>query len=349
MRRFFTRLYGNEKTKSRIGNAILSAKENHALLICGPDGSGKSTLALEICAALNCERKNDSTAALPCGVCNTCRRIYDGNYTDVKRLLRDSSKATIGVEELRLFREDMFLSATESDYKIYIIEEADIMTPQAQNALLLTLEEPPSYAVILLICENSDLLLETVRSRSPVLRMESVPFEIMSEYICNDAPEKYSSEARRLKSASNVEFDEIIACSNGSIGKALELLDAEKRGPVIELRKQVRELVQSVISFVSKTDVYDTISALSQKREDLCFQLELVTLAIRDLIVLKKSESAPLCFYTDRESALDLSAQRSASFLLKFKNSCEKAIDAIEKNANVKLTISSLAANISAK
>ena len=140
MRRYFTRLHGNDTVKKRLGAAILSESLNHALLIAGPDGSGKNTLATEIAAALNCEKKGDQVSPLPCGTCNTCRRIYEENYTDIKRLKRDSSKATIGVEELRLFREDMFLSATESDYKIYIIEDADKMTPNAQNALLKVLE-----------------------------------------------------------------------------------------------------------------------------------------------------------------------------------------------------------------
>ncbi|MBO5879799.1 MAG: hypothetical protein J6Q68_04545, partial [Clostridia bacterium] len=98
MKSIFPKLYKNARIKERLGIALTSEKENHAYLIVGPEGSGKMTLALEICAALNCENKHDALSPLPCGRCNTCRRIYDGSYTDVKFLQKENSKATIGVE-----------------------------------------------------------------------------------------------------------------------------------------------------------------------------------------------------------------------------------------------------------
>ena len=135
MRRYFPRLYGNKKTKERIGSAIDNKTLPHAFLVIGESGSGKTTLATEIAAALNCERRGDASSALPCGECNCCRRIYDGNFPDLKVLSKQKDRATIGVDAIKDFREDMFLSSTESEYKIYVIDDAECMTTEAQNAL----------------------------------------------------------------------------------------------------------------------------------------------------------------------------------------------------------------------
>ena len=110
MRKYFSELYGNDAVKARLGAAIESGTLPHAFLVIGAEGSGKKTLTLELAAALNCESKGDKPATLPCHRCNSCRRIAEGNYTDITRLKRQSGKATIGVEEIRVFREDMYLS-----------------------------------------------------------------------------------------------------------------------------------------------------------------------------------------------------------------------------------------------
>ena len=166
MRTFFPSIFGNSFHKNRIATAILEGRLPHALLIDGPGGSGKRLFALEIASALNCECANDDTRPLPCGRCNSCRRIKEGSFTDVKVLSRSDQKATIGVKEIKDFRADMYLSATESKYKIYIIDEAEKMTTEAQNALLIILEEPPKNVVILLLASGTDSILTTIKSRT---------------------------------------------------------------------------------------------------------------------------------------------------------------------------------------
>ncbi len=167
---YFNRLIGNDETKTRLANAITSDSLAHAFLISGPSGSGKSTLALELSAALNCEKANGSPHT-PCGVCNNCRRIYEGNFPDLKFLEKPKDKATIGVEAVKDFREDMFLSSTEAERKIYVIDNADCMTVEAQNALLKILEEPPRYTAFILTADNSNAVIGTVLSRVVRLRM----------------------------------------------------------------------------------------------------------------------------------------------------------------------------------
>ena len=157
------------------------------------------------------------------------------------------------------------------------------------------------------------------------------------------------AKARKIKNASKTEFYEIIASSDGSIGRAYELLDPEKRAPILELRHGVRDLIKNILTNSSHSSIFNSVSSLSSKRDELSKQLELVTVAIRDLIVLKKYEDAPLCFYTDREDAIELSSFKSASFLFKLAEAFEDAITALEKNANVKLTVTALSARISSK
>ena len=118
MRSYFPDIFGNDFHKNRIAEAVLGHRLPHALLIDGPEGSGKMTFARQIAAALNCEVQSDATHPLPCGRCNSCRRIKDGSFTDVKVLKRNDGKATIGVQQIKDFRSDMFLSATESGYKV---------------------------------------------------------------------------------------------------------------------------------------------------------------------------------------------------------------------------------------
>ena len=339
----------NISVRKKICEDILEGRFLHAYIIEGKRGTGRHLLARTIAAALACENKGKDGIPLPCHACNNCMKIERDISPDVITVKKEPDRATIGVNSSRFIKSDVYIYPNDLDYKIYIIDDADIMTPEAQNALLLTLEEPPHYAVFLLICEKADSLLETVRSRAPIIRTESVPFEIMSQYLCDSAPKEYSSEARRIKNSSETEFYDIIASSNGSIGKAYELLDPEKRAPLLELRNQVKDLIKNILTNRSPSSVFDSFSSLSSKRTELSNQLELLTIAIRDLIVLKKHENAPLCFYTDREDAIELSSLKSASFLFKLTEALEEAIVALEKNANVKLTVTVLSAKISSK
>ena len=134
MRSYLNALRGNDSVRMRLGALVERGTLPHALLIEGGRGSGKHTLAKELAAALNCEHIGDTDSPLPCHRCNSCRRIAEGSFTDVKYLEKQKDKATIGVGEVKLFKEDMYLSATESRHKIYVFENAELMTPQALKA-----------------------------------------------------------------------------------------------------------------------------------------------------------------------------------------------------------------------
>ena len=231
MRKRFTKLFGNEDTKLRLCDAVVNSTLPHALLICGPRGSGKRTLATEIVAAANCLMKNDSASPIPCKVCANCKRIYSSSFPDVTFLERDGGKATIGVEELRDFRENMFLSASEAAYKFYVIEDADTMTSAAQNALLKVLEEPPKFVHIILLAESADKLLSTVKSRTQYVQMELFGQRELEDYVT-----ELSSSARSLSQIAPDKLLAILLASGGVIGKAIEMMESESNYIILDVR-----------------------------------------------------------------------------------------------------------------
>lgn len=327
----------NDALRSRLCTDILKGKLSHAYIIEGTAGTGKHLIAKNIAAALSCLCKDSDGISLPCLHCINCRKIMNGISPDVIFIKREEGKAQIGVESVRMIRSDVAIMPNDLDYKIYIIEEADKMTSQAQNALLLTLEEPPEYVVFLLLCESAELLLETVRSRAPILRTEPVKSAEMAEFLCST-----ESAAARLRASSEKEFFELIAASGGSVGKALSYLDPEKRAELNAYRESVKTFVNTVLGSRSGESLTELTSSLPQKREELSELIGGVMLALRDILLLKRSEDAPLCFYSDREEALTVSELRSAGYILKLYENCLSADDALARNANVKLTASRL-------
>lgn len=327
----------NDALRSRLCADILNGKLSHAYIIEGAEGTGKHLIAKNTAAALSCLCKDSNGIPLPCLNCINCRKVMNGISPDVISIKREEGKTQIGVETVRFIRSDAVLMPNDLDCKIYIIEEADKMTVQAQNALLLTLEEPPEYVVFLLLCESAELLLETVRSRAPILRTEPVKPADMAEFLCSSEP-----AAARLRIASEKEFSELIAAAGGSIGKALRYLDPENRAELNRYRDSVKFFVSTVLGSRSEESLTELTVSMPQKREELSELVEGVMLALRDLLLLKRSEDAPLCFYSDRDEALAASELRSAGYILKIYENCLSAGDALARNANVRLTASRL-------
>ncbi len=332
----FEDMVGNDALRRRLGEDILAGRLSHAYIIEGKHGSGKHMLALRIAAALACEGR-PANAALPCRSCAACRKILSGNSPDVIYINR-GDKATLGVDAIRGLRQDVYIPPNDVSAKVYIIEDAHLMTPQAQNAFLLTLEEPPAYVLFLLLCESTAPLLETVRSRAPTLRTEPIDAERIGAYIA-----KSSTDAARLQKDSPEDFSEILAAANGSIGRALELLDPKRRRPILALRETARGIVRLCAKHARGADAVRCISAFSQKRDELTEQLSAVLLALRDLLLTKQSEQAPLCFFADREEAIRLSYSFTTPELLTLCDSVGEAVDKLRKNANVRLTVTTLA------
>lgn len=341
MRSYFPRLLGNEETKKRIGRAIEAGMIPHAFLIGGPSGSGKSTLAIEMAAAMNCEKKADKDSPLPCGECSACRRIYSGNYPDVKILEKKKDKATLGVDPVKDFREDMFLSSTESEHKIYIIDDAECMTTEAQNALLKVLEEPPAAVSILLLAKECDRILTTIKSRAQYIAMSRFDDEALSEWLLNE-----SAEARTLRATDKAKFSGLVMSADGRLGLAKQLVSRKLLDESEEERGEIIELIRAAGQKPSYAGIYSALSRFPTKRVELSLSLERLMSALRDLLVIKYDEGANTVFFPSANEAIRLCGDISSKRIVAIYDAVSEAHELCSRNANVSNLISSLCSNI---
>lgn len=341
VRTYFPRLLGNDDTKERVGGAIENTALAHAFLIGGPSGSGKTTLALEIAAALNCENSSNTSLPLPCGTCNSCRRIYEGNFPDLKILSKKKDKATIGVEEVKDFREDMFLSSTEADKKIYIIDNAECMTVEAQNALLKVLEEPPSAVIILLLATECDRILTTIKSRAQYVAMSRFTEQELADIL---KAENVNAKAMSLQDPDR--FYGIIMSADGRIGEAKNLLSPRTAAENDEERKEILSIVQLIGQKNAYDKIYTAVISLPTKRAELIPMLEKLIGAIHDMITVKHAEGARTVFFTSAASALEISADIPDKRLLYVYDAVIEAHELCVKNANVQNILINLSSKI---
>ena len=157
---------GNDGLKQRLSTALAKGQLSHCYLLTGPVGSGKRTLAKHLAAAMQCTGENR-----PCLQCPQCRKVLGGVHPDLITV-DDPEKKTVPVDLIRQARADIFVRPNESDHKIYLFPRAQDMGLPGQNALLKVLEEPPEYGVFLLITDNPERLLPTVRSRCTELTLQ---------------------------------------------------------------------------------------------------------------------------------------------------------------------------------
>ncbi|MBQ8720323.1 MAG: DNA polymerase III subunit [Clostridia bacterium] len=333
----FPRLYGNGATKRRLGKAVLSNTLAHAFLLDGPDGSGKTTLALSVAAALNCERRGDEHSPLPCGNCINCKRIFDKNYADVHILEKPEDKATFGVEDVRLFRSDVYLSPTESECKVYIIKDAELLTVAAQNALLILLEEPPREVYIFLLSNGVDRILTTIKSRAQYIPMERFSRDDIVRYL------KGSSHTSAVDERT---LYEIASSSDGVIGRAEELLDPKKRKEIDEARSLTTELIEALRPNAPFSKTVSVMKEMPQKRAELADALQRLTTALRDMLLSKEGASFELLFFPSREALEAASAAFSKKRLLAIYDAVSEAIVANEQNANVSALLSAFAVRV---
>ena len=355
-----TAVIGNRELMERLERDIRAGQLSHAYILDGRVGSGRHTIARHICASIACENRPGQVlsrvddrdqmgffdadepavprlipddAPLPCLNCPACRKVLEDTCPDVHIIGRDG-KASIGVEAIRFLRQDVLIPPNDLDTKIYVIEDAHTMTVQAQNALLLTLEEPPAYVLFLLLCDGADALLETIRSRAPILRTRPVPDEDIRAFL----------KARRC-TLPEADLAAVLLRADGCIGQALTLADARSVKPIIKLRSLCDEFVEACAA-----RRYDRLPAglagFGSKRDGVAEVFGYISLAVRDLVLLRHGEAVKLKYYTDRAAAEELSARFTTRTLLRMDRALCRAADSLEANGNVRLTLMQLAVDI---
>ncbi len=204
----FEALLGNRQLKDNLISSLRRGRTSHFYLISGPAGSGKHTLARLLAAALQCD-----DAQAPCGVCPACRKVLNGNHPDLITV-EDPEHKKVAVKIVREVRDDMFIRPNEGKKKIYLFPQE--LGTEGQNALLKILEEPPSYGVYILLAENAEQVLTTVRSRSVELKLLPLEESVLRRELRRKFPDR-SEEA----------VTAAIERSGGFLGQAISLLSEE--------------------------------------------------------------------------------------------------------------------------
>ena len=317
----FKDIIGQESIKKHLQTAIKTGNLSHAYIINGEYGSGRQTIASALAKTIQCQSKTDDTDA--CGVCTSCKQAESQNHPDIKYINHD--KNSISVNDIReQLNNDISIKPYSSEYKIYIIPDANKMTEQAQNALLKTIEEPPVYAIIILLTENCDSLLPTIRSRCVTLTMN--PIE--KDKICTYLENKFQLEPEQAQIAANY--------CQGNIGKAIRFASSSD---FIEMKNQVLKLLKNLDS-MDIASIIDTIKEFSTHKNDINDYLDLMLLWYRDVLMFKVTKDANLLLYSDEYSAISEQAtKRDYENIENIIAAIDKAKVRLKANVNFDVTI----------
>lgn len=317
----FKSLIGNDDIKNTLGKAIANSEFLHAYIIEGAHGTGKHTVARLASAAINCQgdKCNERTR------CYMCQKILNDNCTDVR--FYDAFK----VDDVRKIKETLYESPTECEYKIYILNNVEKMNIKAQNALLISLEEPPKNVIFFLLCTDATILLETIRSRAQTLRTKPLTRNEILEYL----------QSSSLPLPSTDKLEEIILSSNGSLGYVLDMLDEGKAELLIKERERALDFAKKLL--VNDNSTVTTLNSMfNMTREKLKELFSLTLVVLRDLAVVKRVKTAPLCFFTSPSEAYAIASAHSLAKILSIYAALENGIEDLNINANVPSTLVSL-------
>ncbi len=288
----FNDIKGNEQIIKNFKSIIFNNKISHAYIIDAPKGAGKKLMANSFAKAIQCENSrnvNSATYVNSCGDCVSCGTFDSGNHTDVIYVNSLKGKS-IGVDEIReQIGKNIGLKPYKYKYKIFIVNNADTMTIQAQNALLKTIEEPPEYGVFILISENYNKFLPTILSRCVIFKLKMLNFDIVFEYIKNNID--VSTEEAFLYAS----------YAQGNIGKALEMASSEN---FVKIRNFVIDFINRFYE-MDIIDIFSEASVFEEYKEDIDTIMDILYLCYRDMIVLKCfSDYQKFIIQKDKESEL---------------------------------------------
>ncbi len=324
----FSNIVGHEQVVLHLQNAIKLNKISHAYVINGEKGSGKKLIANTFAKTLQCETGN----SFPCGKCRSCVQLETGNNPDVIRVVPIKSSHSIGVDDIReQVNSDMLIKPYASPYKIYIIEEADKLTIQAQNALLKTIEEPPSYAVIILLTTNIKTLLETIESRCVTLELKTIQKQLVKDHLI-----------KKLK-VPDYNAEVCATFSQGNIGKAERLASSDEFN---EIKSDVIHLLR----YIDDMELYEIIEAikkLSEHKLEINDYIDLMALWYRDVLMLKATKDPNLILYKEEynyilKHASNISYNGAQCIIL----GMEKAKLRLNANANFDIVMELMLLNI---
>ena len=316
----FAEIVGHADIIGHMQNAIRAGKISHAYLLAGERGSGKKKLAKTFAMALQCERHGID----PCGECASCKKALSGNHPDILYVRHDKPNS-VSVDDSRgQVVSDVEIRPYESPYKVYIIDDASKMTPQAQNALLKTLEEPPAYAVILLLADNAEMLLPTILSRCVMLRLKPVSDSEIKEFLMNrlHVPD-YQAEIEASFAQGN-------ACRARKLAESSEFMEMVENAVQQVKRSREKEIYEMV----------DAVRELSAKKQNIQDYLDIYTMWFHDVLMFKATaEIDGLIFKEEAAAIRERASVSSYEGLEAILEAIRTAEDRLRANVNFDLTM----------
>ena len=259
----FDRIIGNDKIKEQLKQAVNLNKTSHSYLFLGTSGIGKKMIAKEFAKMILCEAEEKY-----CNHCKSCIEFDSNNNPDFQMIVPDG--ASIKIDQIRQLQKKLLEAPIISKNKVYIIDDADFMTTEAQNCLLKTLEEPPEFVTIILIGSKESSFLSTIKSRCTIIKFQTIEDEEIKKYLSQN----YGIE--------NISED-MLDIFGGSIGKAEDLKDkTELFSNIIEIMRCIKKLdlpdvlKKADIIYKSQDDKNDILEAINvilykMSKEDLRF------------------------------------------------------------------------------
>lgn len=316
----FANMIGQAAVKEHLQKSLQTAKVSHAYIFYGEKGSGKKTLADLFARALQCEEGMDE----PCNQCVSCKQALNRNQPDIIYVQHEKPNI-ISVDEIRRqVNNSIAIKPYSSERKVYIIDEAEKMNVQAQNALLKTLEEPPAYAVIILLTTNLEAMLQTIRSRCVTLTMKPIAEMEIQRYLM------------REEQIPDYKAGICAAFARGNVGRARELVVSAE---FEELKDETLQLLQQ---FSDKTlsDIAAFAKTKADKSSDTEGFLELLQMWYRDVLLYKATGSSKQLIFGEEASYIKKMAVKSTyEGLNRVLNAIEEARTRLAGNVNAELTL----------
>ena len=280
----YSDIIGHEDIVKHFKSSIELGKISHAYILNGEKGSGKKTLAAVVAKSLQCE----SGEADPCGTCKSCLQAESGNQPDIIWVTHEKPNV-ISVDEIRTqILNDIELKPYSSRYKIYIVPDAQLMNTQEQNAILKTLEEPPEYAIIMLLTNNVDKFLPTIISRCIVLNFRPVEPLHMVDYLVNQIG------IDREKARFCTDF------AQGNLGKAVRLAISPDYNEIKEDSLRLLRRIQDM----DMDEIIQAVRNMGKYKLDITDYIDIMTMWFRDLLMVKISNSPNKLIFKDEFSVM---------------------------------------------
>ena len=318
----FKDVVGHKDIIQYIENAVKMDKVSHAYILNGEKGSCKKLLANLFAMSLQChEREEDGDA---CGKCKSCKQAINSNQPDIIKVTHEKPN-TISIDDIReQVNGDIGIKPYSSKYKIYIIADADMMTVQAQNAILKTIEEPPEYAVIMLLTENAETLLPTIRSRCVMLKLRNTRDQLVKKYLM---------EQMQIP---DYKADICVAFAQGNVGRAIMLASSEHFN---EIKEEAVHLLRN-INEMELNDLAEAVKRCASYKLEITDYLDVLGIWYRDVLIYKATMNVDRVVFSDQLKYIKTRASKSSYEGIEIiLDALEKAKSRLKANVNFELTM----------